>query len=88
MSKYADDTDTKLCHRARNSDDITELQEDFDHVVNLWSGQPHLLNKYQINMGFSHFHEIEILSRINILSPYQIDIVIGCSFCNGNIILI
>ena len=24
--------------------------------------QPHLLNKYIINMGFSHFHEFGILS--------------------------
>ena len=50
--------------------------------------QPHLLNKYQINMGFSHFHEFRILSAIYILAPYQIDIVKGCGFCNGNIILI
>ena len=40
------------------------------HIPN----QPHLLNKYQIIMDFSHFHEIGILSGINILSPYQIDI--------------
>ena len=50
--------------------------------------QPHLLNKYQINMGFPHFHEFGILSGMYILAPYQIDIVKRCGFCNGNIILI
>ena len=49
--------------------------------------QPHLLNKYQINMGFSHFHEFGILSGMHILVPYQIDIVKRCGFCNGSIIL-
>ena len=46
----------------------------------LWycPNQPHLLNKYQINMGFSHFHEFGILSGMYILAPYQIDIVKGC----------
>ena len=37
--------------------------------------QPHLLNKYQINMGFSYFHGIAILPGINILKPHQIDVV-------------
>ena len=31
MSKFADDT--KLCHRARNPDDIIELQEDITKLV-------------------------------------------------------
>ena len=31
MSKFADDT--KLCHRARNPDDIIELQEDINKLV-------------------------------------------------------
>ena len=31
MSKFADDT--KLCHRARNPDDINKLQEDIDKLV-------------------------------------------------------
>ena len=31
MSKFADDT--KLCHRAINPDDITELQEDINKLV-------------------------------------------------------
>ena len=39
-------------------------------------------------MGISHFHEFGILSRIYILAPYQIDILKGCGFFNGNIILI
>ena len=39
-------------------------------------------------MGFAYFHEIGILSGVNILTPYQIDIVKGCFFCNGNIISI
>ena len=50
--------------------------------------QPHLLNKYQINMEFSHFHEFGILSGMYILAPYEIYIVKACGFCNGNIILI
>ena len=54
----------------------------------MYTNQPHLLYKYQINMGFSHFHEFGILSGMYILAPYQIDIVKGCGFCNGNIILI
>ena len=39
--------------------------------------QSHLLNKYQINMGFIHFHKIGILTGMNILAPYQIDIVVS-----------
>ena len=31
MSKFADDT--KLCHGARNPDEIIELQEDINKVV-------------------------------------------------------
>ena len=31
MSKFADDT--KLCHRARNLDDIMELQEDINKLA-------------------------------------------------------
>ena len=31
MSKFADDT--KLCHRARDPDDIMELQEDINELV-------------------------------------------------------
>ena len=38
-------------------------------------------------MGFSHYHEFGILSGMCILAPYQIDIVEGCGFCNGSIIL-
>ena len=35
--------------------------------------QPHLINKYQINMGFLYFHGIWILSVINILARYKIN---------------
>ena len=42
MSKFADDT--KLCHRARNPDDIMELQEDMNKLVE-WA------NKRQINLN-------------------------------------
>ena len=42
--------------------------------------QPHLLNKYQISMGFSEFRWIGFLSAINILAPYQIDVVKRCGF--------
>ena len=42
MSKFADDT--KLCHRARNSDDIMELQEDINKLVQ-WA------NKWQMSFN-------------------------------------
>ena len=42
MSKFADDT--KLCHRARNPDDIMELQEDIDKLVE-WA------NKWQMSFN-------------------------------------
>ena len=70
----------------KESDDLVILGVTFDSKM--IPNQPHLLNKHQINMGFSHFHEFVILSGIYILAPYQIDIVKGCGFCNGNIILI
>ena len=60
-----------------------------DKIIHAWlPNQPHLLNKYQVHMVFSHFHEFVIWSRISIMAPYQIDIVKGCGFCNGSIILI
>ena len=40
MSKFADDT--KLCHRAKNPDDIMELQEDNNKLVE-WA------NKWQMS---------------------------------------
>ena len=43
MSKFADDT--KLCHRARNPDAITELQEVINKFVEL-------ANKWQMNFNF------------------------------------
>ena len=42
MSKFADDT--KLCHRARNSDEITKLQEDINKLVQ-WA------NEWQMNFN-------------------------------------
>ena len=42
MFKFADDT--KLCHRARNQDDIMELQEDINKLVGS-------ANKWQINFS-------------------------------------
>ena len=42
MSKFADDT--KLCHIARNPDDITELQDDINKLVE-WA------NKWQMNFN-------------------------------------
>ena len=42
MSKFADDT--KLCHRARNPDDIMELQEDINKLVE-W------VNKWQMSFN-------------------------------------
>ena len=43
MSKFADDN-TKLCHRARNRDDIMELQEDINKLVG-WA------NKWQMSFN-------------------------------------
>ena len=40
----------------------------------LYPNQPHLLNKYQINMGFAYFRWVGVLSGINVLAPYQIDV--------------
>ena len=57
----------------------------FFHSISPYPNQPHLLNKYQINLSFSHFHEILILSGMNILAPYQIGTVKGCGFWNGKI---
>ena len=37
------------------------------------SNQPYLLNKYQINMGFSYFRVTGVLSGINILAAYKIN---------------
>ena len=40
MSKFADDI--KICHRARNPDDIMELQEDINKLVewaNKWQNE-------------------------------------------------
>ena len=42
MSKFADHT--KLCHRAKNPDDIMELQEDLNKLVK-WA------NKLQMNFN-------------------------------------
>ena len=42
MSKFANDN--KLCHRARNPDDITELQEDIE-------GPVEFVNKWQMNFN-------------------------------------
>ena len=41
--------------------------------------QPHLLNKYQINMGFSCIHGIWVLLGINVLAPYrhQVDVMLA-----------
>ena len=43
MYKFADDT--KLCHRARNLDDIKEQQEDISKLVEC-------ANKRQINFNY------------------------------------
>ena len=41
-----------------------------------------------MNMGFSHFHELGILSGMFILAPRQINSVKECGLCNDSIILI
>ena len=67
---------------------IYVLYSNVNYIYIYIPNQPHLLNKYQIYMGFSHFHEFGILSGMFILAPHQIDIVKGCGFCNRSIILI
>ena len=59
-----------------------------NYVLGIDHNQPLLLNKSQINMGFTHFHECGILSGTCIWAPYQIDVVKMSGFCNGSIILI
>ena len=56
-------------------------------VTLLHPNRAHLLNKCQINMGLSHFHEFVILSGMYTLAPYQIDSVKRCGFCNVILIL-
>ena len=51
MSKFADDT--KLCHRTRNPDDITELQEDINKLVER-------ANKWQMNFNVDKFFVMHI----------------------------
>ena len=46
MSKFA--YDTKQCHRARNPDDIMELQEDINKLVE-WA------NKWQMSFNVDKF---------------------------------
>ena len=52
---------------------IWYMAYDICHMIyGIWyPNQPHLLNKYQYNMGFSHFHEFGILSGMYILAPCQ-----------------
>ena len=51
MSKFADDT--KLCHRARNPDDIMELLEDINKLVE-W------VNKSQMSFNVDKCAEMHI----------------------------
>ena len=51
MSKFADDT--KLCYRATNLDDITELHEDINKLVE-WT------NKWQINFNVDKYSVMHI----------------------------
>ena len=52
MSKFADDT--KLCHRARNPDDIMELQEDIKKLVqcsNKWQMSFNIEKCFVMHLG-------------------------------------
>ena len=51
MSKFA--YDTQLCHRARNPDDITELQEDINMLVE-WA------NNWQMNFNVGKYSVMHI----------------------------
>ena len=63
------------CLRLGRGANITALEI---HIVNqhgmyIYFNQPHLLNKYQINMGFAHFRKI--WENTYVFVTYQIDIV-------------
>ena len=63
MSKFADDT--KLCHRARNRDDILELQEDINKLVE-WA------DKWQMSFNvdkYSVMHSDTIACKATITCP-------------------
>ena len=51
MSKFSDDT--KLCHRARNPDDIMKLQEDINKLVER-------ANKWQMNFNVDKYFVMHI----------------------------
>ena len=61
MSKFADDT--KLCHRARNPDDIMELQEDINKLVE-WA------NKWQMSFNVDKCSVVHI-GHNNMQSNYN-----------------
>ena len=61
MSKFTDDT--KLCHRAKNADDIMELQEDINKLVE-WA------NKWQMNFNLDKCSVMRI-GHNNIQSNYN-----------------
>ena len=64
MSKFADNT--KLCHRARNPDDITELQEDIIILVEL-------ANKWQMSFNVNKSSVLHI-GHNNMQSNYNMSI--------------
>ena len=61
MSKFADDT--KLCHRARNPDDIMELQEDINKLFE-W------VNKWQMSFNVDKCFVMHIIQN-NMQSNYN-----------------
>ena len=61
MSKFADYTE--LCHRARNSDDIMELQEDINKLVEL-------ANKWQMSFNVDKYSVMHI-GHNNMQSNYN-----------------
>ena len=61
ISKFADHT--KLCHRARNPDDITELQEDINKLEE-WA------NRWQMNFNVDKCSVIHI-GHNNMQSNYN-----------------
>ena len=61
MSKFADDT--KLCHLARNPDDIMELQDDINKLVE-WA------NKWQMSFNVDKYSVMHI-GHNNMQSNYN-----------------
>ena len=72
MSKFADDT--KLCHSARNPDNIMELQEDINKLVE-WANKWQMsfnVDKYSVmHIGHNNLHSNYNMSNQHLLTTDQ-----------------